>query len=61
MLPQWLVARSLEEGELISLLDDYEADPHNDEVNIWLLHPENRKRMRKVQALIEFLKAAYSG
>jgi DNA-binding transcriptional LysR family regulator len=59
LLPDWLTEKSRENGEVTSLLTHFDANPHGADVNIYALFPENRRTMKKVRLLIDYLKAHF--
>ena len=60
LLPDWLVRRALDEGDLISVLDQYIVHPHDEHTGIYMIYPENRGHMRKVRAFADFLKQCFN-
>jgi DNA-binding transcriptional LysR family regulator len=59
LLPDWLAKSSIESGEVLSLLTNYDANPHGKDVNIYALFPENRRTMKKVRLFIDYLKESF--
>lgn len=51
-LPTFIVAESLRDGRLVSLLDDFTPEP----LTLSAVYPQHRQGSRPVQALIEFLR-----
>ncbi|WP_284076713.1 LysR family transcriptional regulator [Herbaspirillum aquaticum] len=55
MLARWLVGEDLRAGRLVSMLDNYEANPGPMDVGIYVIYPANRRGSVKVKAFIELL------
>jgi len=54
-LPDFAVARALEQGELVQVLSDWTFEPRAYTGPVWLLYPPNRFLPSKVRALIDYL------
>ncbi len=61
LLPDWLVNNDLNNGSIVSVLDDYVVNPHGMQSAIYLFYPENRRPMKKIRVFIDFLKEKLSG
>jgi DNA-binding transcriptional LysR family regulator len=61
LLPRWNVARELERGELVSLLDDWEKTASSFNIGVWLLYPSRDYVPLKVRAFRDFLRAEFLG
>ncbi|GAB54515.1 hypothetical protein GPUN_0368 [Glaciecola punicea ACAM 611] len=59
LLPDWLVENELSIGTIESVLNDFDSNPHSNEVNVYAIFPENRRTMKKVRLFIDFLKENY--
>lgn len=55
LLPQWLVDDDVCAGRLQRLLKDWRVNPLQDNVCVYAAYLPNRRRSRKVQALLSFL------
>jgi len=55
--PEWLVAKDLREGRLVSLLDEYTAPSTFDGPGIHVIVQRRRYRPAKVDAFVAFVKA----
>lgn len=57
LLADWLVARDLEAGRLVSLFPDYECTATSFDTGAWALYPSRSYLPRKVRVMIDFLRA----
>ncbi len=55
LLPDWLVNKEIENGELIRLFPDYAVTATDYESSVWLLYPSREYVPLKVRVFIEFL------
>jgi DNA-binding transcriptional LysR family regulator len=53
--PDWLILRELEQGRLVTLLQDYEPDP----AEVSAVYPSGRHVSAKVRAFTEFVRAEF--
>ena len=56
LLPNWLVGKELDDGELVRVLPDYECTATTFDTNVWLLYPSRQYLPHKTRVLIDFLK-----
>jgi DNA-binding transcriptional LysR family regulator len=61
VLSDWLVGDELRRGELVPVLEDYEATPTTFETGIWLIYPSRTHVPRKVTAFVDFIAEALGG
>ena len=60
LLPDWLVNKDLENGTVVSVLDDYVVNPHGIKPVIHLFYPENRRPMKKIRVFVDFIKERFA-
>jgi DNA-binding transcriptional LysR family regulator len=56
LLADWLVARDLEAGRLVSLFPDYECTATSFDTGAWAMYPSRSYLPRKVRVMIDFLR-----
>lgn len=56
-LPSFVAGEAIRSGGLVTLLSDYEPDPHG----VFILYPSGRSLTRKVRVLIDHLVKAFAG
>jgi DNA-binding transcriptional LysR family regulator len=56
LLPDWLIADDLTQGNLIDLFPDHRAAATDFDTAIWLLYPSRTHLPSKVRATIDFLR-----
>ena len=56
-LPTFIIHKELENGQLVTMLDDYSTP----EVNAYAIYPQTRHLSRRVRAFIDFLADRFSG
>jgi DNA-binding transcriptional LysR family regulator len=61
VLSDWLIGDELRRGELVPVLEDYEATPTAFETGIWLIYPSRTYVPRKVTAFVDFIAEELGG
>ena len=61
LLPGWLIQADLDAGALVSVLDDYEANPGGMDVGIYAVYPASRRGASKIRVFTDLLAAALDG
>lgn len=59
LLADWLVGKDLEEGKLISVLDQYQVTAEDFDTAVWLLYPSRNFLPNKTRVMIDFLKTKF--
>jgi len=60
LLADWMVEAEIKNGQLISLLDQYEVTAEDFDTTVWLLYPSRNFLPVKTRAMIDFLKTKLS-
>jgi len=55
LLPDWLVKKEIEQGELVKLFDDYQVTATDYDAAIWILYPSREFLPAKVKLFSDFL------
>ena len=61
LLPDWLVGQEIQQGDLVRLLEPYEASPTDFDGAVWLLTPSREYMPVKTRIFVDFLVATFSG
>lgn len=55
LLPEWLVGSDVQAGRLQRLFEDWQVNPHQENVSVYAAYLPNRRHSAKIQALLAFL------
>jgi DNA-binding transcriptional LysR family regulator len=57
---EWMVRRHIEQGALVTVLDDYSVNPRPGDAELYAVYPSNRGLSRKVRVFVDFLVALFA-
>ncbi|TFW19242.1 LysR family transcriptional regulator [Duganella callida] len=58
LLPGWLIQPDLDQGTLVAVLPDYQANPGEMDVGIYAVYPANRRGASKIRVFTDLLAGA---